>query len=172
MPLHGRIRSHVIQYLLYINKFPLSDDCHSAQIVACFVGFIRQGIAQIHYRHGFPYSLTLRRQPQPVTSYPVAMKKAIQFFQSIFKQNSPVAQPVVNTEYIYQPKADFELVRFSVWLHFRSRQRNGRFLLDYNPRYEKIVDALRMEGWMVQLQAVMNGQLSYAIFPSRSAVLA
>ena len=99
------------------------------------------------------------------------MKKAIQFFQSLFTRNAAVPATTVKTEFIYQPKPDFELVRFSVWFHFRSHQ-NGRFLLDYNPRYDKIVESLRLEGWMVQLQALINGELSYSIFPSRSGSFA
>src|SRR4051812_25504535 len=100
------------------------------------------------------------------------MKKLIQFIKSGFSRRLATPLPVVYTECIHQPSPDFELVRFSVWLHFRSRKSSGNYLLSYDPVYELIIDGLRFEGWMIQLHIGRSGELCYAISPARSGMYA
>ncbi|RYY55524.1 MAG: hypothetical protein EOO09_10255 [Chitinophagaceae bacterium] len=94
------------------------------------------------------------------------MKKINRMFKSFFSKSAPVAESVVATEHVHQLKPDFELIRFSIWIHFRLTQANKRYLLEYNSEIEPIIETLRLEGWRIDLNIDFGGMMTYSIAPA------
>ena len=93
------------------------------------------------------------------------MKKLLQNLTSFVQRQTIAPQPEIPVEFIHQLKPDYELIRFSIWLHFRSRHNNGRYLLAYEQQYATIVEGLQKEGWRVSVLVGPDGDLAYKILP-------
>lgn len=71
-----------------------------------------------------------------------------------------------------EASGDLELIRFSVWQYLRSARDNEQFLLDYSSDHAAVMDELRMQGWIVNLQVGMKGDLAFMISANRPGMMA
>lgn len=98
------------------------------------------------------------------------MKKWRQMFQWLFIRHIAAFEEELQPELRHQPPAHPEVVRLSLQRHFRTAQPGQHYMLEYDPRYETIVEELRQEGWQINLQVEGDGELAYCISGNRAGV--
>lgn len=99
------------------------------------------------------------------------MKKWRQLFQSFFTRHIAAPEPIAAVPVTKEFIPDLQMDRFTVWKSLKAAKYQNPFFLSYSTGHPDVMNELRMEGWIVELQVDAEGQLGYAISVDRTNLL-